>query len=206
MHSKTIKIFWCGGLVLFFLLSACFKSPQVAFYTINAQTFTDKAPKNSFKLKDISIGIGPVDIPEYLDRPQIVTLESPHRLHLAEFHRWAGRLNNEITQVMKKNLSILLGTNRVVSFPWDQSERPEFRVDLRFNHFEGTLGQTLRIQGTLQLSGKGFKRAPLYQQFDQTITISGTGYEELAAAYSRGLWELSRIISNVIYKRVKVSS
>jgi uncharacterized lipoprotein YmbA len=206
MHLKTIKILWYGNLAFFFLLTACFKSPQVAFYTLNSQTFSGKALKNISELKDISIGIGSVDIPEYLDRPQIVTLKGPHRLHLAEFHRWAGRLNNEITQVMKKNLSTLLGTNRVVSFPWDQSETPEFRVDLTFNHFEGTLGKALRIQGVWRLSGKGLKGAPLYRRFDQTVAISGPDYEDLTVACSKGLWDLSQVISKVISGNMMISS
>ena len=206
MHSKAIKILWHKNLVLFFLLSACFKSPHVEFYTLNSNTFAGKALENVSKLKDITVGIGSVDIPEYLDRPQIVTLKGPHQLHLAEFHRWAGRLDTEITKVMKKNLSILLGTSRVVSFPWDPSEKPEFRVDLTFNHFEGTLGKALRIQGVWRLSGKGLKGAPLYQQFDQTITISGPNYEDLAVAYSKGLWDLSQVISKVISNNIRIST
>ena len=105
MHLKTIKILWYGNLALFFLLTACFKSPQVAFYTLNSQTFSGKAQKNISELKDISIGIGSVHIPEYLDRPQIVTLKGPHRLHLAEFHRWAGRFFR-LSQILLYNPSL----------------------------------------------------------------------------------------------------
>jgi hypothetical protein len=205
MHSKTIKLLWCGNLIFFFLLTGCFfKSPQVAFYTLNSQTFGG-APENVSRLKDITIGVGSVDIPEYLDRPQIVTLKGPHRLHLAEFHRWAGRLKNEITKVMVKNVSVLLGTNRVVSFPWDHSEIPQFRVDITFNHFEGTLGETLRMQGIWHLSGDDLKGAPLYEQFDQTIPLSGPSYEDIAAASSKGLWNLSQVISKAISSNMKIS-
>ncbi|MEJ2613246.1 MAG: ABC-type transport auxiliary lipoprotein family protein [Candidatus Thiodiazotropha sp.] len=108
MQSKAINILWYGGLGFFFLLTGCFKSPQVAFYTLNSQAFVDSAPENISNLKDITVGIGSVEIPEYLDRPQIVTLKGPHRLHLAEFHRWAGRLNNEMMQVVRDKPGCIL--------------------------------------------------------------------------------------------------
>ena len=181
------------------LLTACINSPQVNFYTLNSQISGPNPPKRTSELKALTIGIGSVHIPEYLDRPQIVTFEGPYRLHLSEFHRWAGRLENDIIQVMVENLSQLLGTTRVVSFPWGQSEAPQYRVDLIFNHFEGTLGKRFRFQGVWRLSGNGIKEGSLERPFDQTIVIAGTDYEDLAAASSQGLWDLSQTISEAIY-------
>ncbi|MEJ2613247.1 MAG: hypothetical protein P8179_25170 [Candidatus Thiodiazotropha sp.] len=75
-------------------------------------------------------------------------------------------------------------------------------MDLKFNHFEGTLGKTLRMQGVWHLSGDGLKGAPLYEQFDQTIALSGPNYEDLAEACSQGLWDLSQVISKTIARNV----
>ena len=199
IHLKPKKIWWGIGSFLL-LLTACINSPQVTFYTLNSQMSPPKLPKRTSELKTLAVGIGSVHLPEYLDRPQIVTFQGPHRLHLAEFHRWAGRLENDIIQVMVENLSTLLGTTRVASFPWSQSEAPQYRVDFIFNHFEGTLGKTFRVQGVWRLSGEGIKGGSLDRPFDQTIVIAGTDYEDLAAASSRGLWDLSQTISEAIYK------
>src|SRR5262245_19194049 len=40
----------------------------------------------------VSIGVGPVIMPGYLDRTQIVTRSGPDRVKLASFHRWAEPL------------------------------------------------------------------------------------------------------------------
>jgi uncharacterized protein len=199
IQLKPKKIWW-GILFFLLLLSACVNSPQVNFYTLNSQMSPPKPAKRTSELKALTIGIGSVHIPEYLDRPQIVTFQGPHRLHLAEFHRWAGRLENDINQVMVENLSALLGTTHVASFPWSQSEAPQYRVDLIFNHFEGTLGKTFRFQGVWRLSGENIKGGPLERPFDQSIIIAGTDYEDLAAASSQSLWNLSQTISAAIYK------
>lgn len=204
IHLAPKKIWW-GILSFLFLLTACINSPQVTFYTLNSQMSPPKLSKRTSELKALTIGIGSVHIPEYLDRPQIVTFQGPHRLHLAEFHRWAGRLENDIIQVMVENLSALLGTIRVASFPWSQSEAPQYRVDLVFNHFEGTLGKRFRFQGVWRLSGEDIKGGLLERQFDQSIVIAGTDYEDLAAASSQGLWKLSQTISAAIYKNAMAS-
>ena len=199
IRLKLEKIWW-GILLFLLLLTACISSPQVTFYTLNSQMSPPKLPRNILASKALTIGIGSVHIPDYLDRPQIVTFEGPHRLHLAEFHRWAGRLENDMIQVMVENLSTLLGTTKVASFPWSQAETPQYRVDLIFNHFEGTLGKTFRLQGVWRLSGEGIKWGALERPFDQSIVIAGKNYEDLAAASSRGLWDLSQTISKAIYK------
>jgi uncharacterized protein len=199
IRLKLEKIWW-GILLFLLLLTACISSPQVTFYTLNSQMSGPPPPKRTLELTALTVGIGSVHIPEYLDRPQIVTFEGPHRLYLSEFHRWAGRLENDMIQVMVENLSQLLGTTRVASFPWSQSEAPQYRVDLIFNHFEGTLGKSFRLQGVWRLSGEGIKGGALERPFDQSIVIAGTDYEDLAAASSQGLWDLSQTISKAIYK------
>jgi len=34
----------------------------------------------------LAIGVGPVEFPKFLDRPQIVTRKSQHRVEVSEFH------------------------------------------------------------------------------------------------------------------------
>lgn len=193
-----------GGIIV--LMAACRSAAPVDFYTLNVQIPVKALPQQYGKLNKISVGIGSVNLPEYLDRPQIVTLKGPHRLHLSEFHRWAGRLDREIAQVMARNISNLIGTTKSFIFPWNQSEEPDFRVDLKFYHLEGTLGKTLRIQGIWSLAGKEANGKTFDYPFDQKISISGSDYDDMVAACSRGLWELGRKISNRIATMMTMST
>ena len=50
------------------------------------------------------IGVGPVSVAAYLDRPNLVFHENGNRLAVAESHRWAGDLEDNIASVLAANL------------------------------------------------------------------------------------------------------
>ena len=66
--------------------------------------------------KTLSIGLGPVKLPAYLARPEIVTRSSPNLLDLSDKDRWAEPLDKNFVNVLGQNLTTLLGAH-VVTFP-----------------------------------------------------------------------------------------
>lgn len=56
----------------------------------------------------ISIGLYPVRVPNYVDRPQIVTATAKNAYRLNEFQRWAEPLDQNITRVLAANLTQLV--------------------------------------------------------------------------------------------------
>ena len=46
------------------------------------------------------IGVGPVTVPDYLDRPQIATRSSSSSLQFSEFDRWAEPLEKNLMRVL----------------------------------------------------------------------------------------------------------
>ena len=64
-----------------------------------------------------AVGIGPVTLPQYLDRPQIVERTGPNSLKIAEFDRWAEPLNNTVPRILVQNISQLLQSDRVYALP-----------------------------------------------------------------------------------------
>jgi uncharacterized lipoprotein YmbA len=83
---------------------------------------------------DLSIGLGPIRLPGYLDREHIVTRESPNRIDVSEFDRWAEPLATNVKRVLAKNLSTLLGTGMIYIYPFSRySHDYEIQIDvLRF--------------------------------------------------------------------------
>ncbi len=59
------------------LLSGCARTAPSRFDLLNALPATASEQQNKEAEQGIAIGIGPVELPEYLDRPQIVTRSSP---------------------------------------------------------------------------------------------------------------------------------
>ncbi len=95
-----------SAMVLFIavLLAGCRSSaPQIEFYTLNSLSpETEKANPTDAAL-NIAVGVGPVEIPQALDRPQIVTRTGPNKITLDEFHRWASPLREDFARVLAEN-------------------------------------------------------------------------------------------------------
>jgi uncharacterized lipoprotein YmbA len=144
---------------------------------------------------DIAIGVGPVEFPDYLNRPQIVTRTSPNQLELAEFDRWAEPLRANFSRVLAENLSILLSTDRVVIFPWKKPIPINYQIEVDVSRFDGMFGRNVTLKTRWTLFGNSGKKVMLVRKStlsEQTLT---SDYKEMVAAQSRVLASLSREIA-----------
>jgi uncharacterized lipoprotein YmbA len=69
------------------------------------------------------LGVGPVSLPAYLDRPQIVTRAGDSRLTLAEFDKWAEPLEDSISRFILSELTRQFKDRKIALVPWKQ--RPD---------------------------------------------------------------------------------
>jgi len=65
------------------------------------------------------LGVASPRVPDYLERPQIVTLRSPNQVELDEFSRWAELPSAAVKRVLAQDLGALLPGWQVVEQPWD---------------------------------------------------------------------------------------
>jgi len=86
--------------------------------------------------RSITLGLGPISFPAYLDRVQMVTRVAPSELEVSPFDRWAEPLPQNFTRVLAENLSVLLATDRVVVYPWYASAAVDYRVEVEVIRFE----------------------------------------------------------------------
>lgn len=96
------------------------------------QLLTARAEKNSdAPLAGKSIGIGPVQVAQFLQRPQIVTHNGGTQLQLSESQRWGEPLEQGIQRVLLQNLAALTGAE-TRNFPWRLSTTPDYalRIDV----------------------------------------------------------------------------
>ncbi|MGD9089813.1 MAG: PqiC family protein, partial [Desulfobacterales bacterium] len=135
---KIIGLISLGAL----MFTGCSGSSQKAeFYTLNSISSTQPSGRIATAAQPVSIGIGPVTIPVVLDRPQIVTRTGPNKMQIDEFHRWAGRLDEDFARVVAENISLMLPTEQVAVYPWDASFKPQYQVILDIQRFEGRMGK-----------------------------------------------------------------
>ena len=112
-------------------LSGCGSSPPASFYTLSPSPLT---PIGS--AVDSGITIGPIDIPDYLNRPQIVTRGEGSELKLAEFDRWAEPLEDSFQRMLTTNISELLDSDQVVEYPSKQRFGLHRHVVVRIQRFD----------------------------------------------------------------------
>jgi hypothetical protein len=151
-------------------------------------------------MRDLAIGIGPVQIPEYLDRPQIVTRTTPDKVTLSEFNRWGGSLRQDFTRVLAENVAALLGTDRVLAYPWGDRLDPAYRVALDVQQFDGGLGDAAVLKVTWIVTGREGKAPLSVRKSMIQEPVSGSDYDALVSAQSRALAALSREIAAEIRK------
>ena len=187
------------ALVIALLISAgCANTKPSRFYTLSPLATSESEAQGSAEGPGLAIGVGPVKLPEHLDRPQIVTRTSRNELRLAEFDRWAGPLQDDFSRVLAENLSILLSTGRVSLYPWRRSVPIDYQVVVDVNRFDGELGGNMWLIARWSVFG-GRDKEVLSMRKSRIIEPSGAqGYRAMAAAQSRALANLSREIAKVI--------
>lgn len=146
--------------------------------------------------RGVAIGVGPVSLPPYLDRPEIVTRASGNELQLSEFDRWAEPLQRNFSRVLAENLSILIPTDRTVVFPWEKSMPIDYQVLVDVTRFEGHADGNNLLMARWSIFGAGGKQELLTRQ---STFVNPTGaaqnYEATVSALSRSLADLSREIA-----------
>jgi uncharacterized lipoprotein YmbA len=187
-------------LLLVFFLAACSSTPPVAYYTLN--TLPEMQQEIPAEVMDdtIAIGVGPVEFPKFLDRPQIVTRKSQNQIEVSEFHRWAGSFPGDFSRVLAKNISILLPTDRVAVYPWGEQFSPTYQIKLEVEQFDGQLGESVVLEVTWMVTDQdGTNKLVVRKSRIEEATLYET-YEALVEAKSNGLATLSRAIVEELRK------
>lgn len=171
-------------------LLGCASSEPARFYVLNA--LPNPAGATGETPGESAIGIGPITLPEHLDRTQIVTRTSSNEMNLSEFHKWAGSLRDNITQVLAENLSVLIPTQQVRIYPWKRATHVDYQVTVEITRFDRQEGgdSVLNARWSL-LAGDGktelltrsssFRSHPADEDYPATVTAMN----ETLEAFSR---------------------
>ena len=177
----------------------CAGSPNSKFYTLSPLVST--AEVKSLKetpANDLIVGVGPVRIPQYLMRKEIVTRTDENRIDLAEYDLWGGTLQDDFSRSLIENLNLLLAGNRISLFPWPGIGAVDYRVGVEVARFDGSLGgEVVLIAAWTIREGKGNK-ITLVRTSRIQEPAGGQTYEALVGAMSRALARLSREIGGTV--------
>jgi len=110
-----------GLTALTLAIGSCFspKKDPSQFYVLDSVAAAEGGAAGAAgTIGDKAIGVGPVRLPAYLDRPQMITRLSDVQVSVSEYERWAETLESNFVTVLARNLEIELATTRVETFPW----------------------------------------------------------------------------------------
>ena len=199
---RKLKIFSTPCLViclLVLMVAGCRSStPPVSFYTLASLPGMEMESHEQSAARDITIGIGPVQLPQFLNRPQIVIRSGPNKLTVSEFHRWGGYFDQDFLRVLAQDISILMPTNRVIEFPWDDRADPDYRIEFNVQQFDGQPGNSVLLNVTWTIKDRKGTKALYAKRSIIRQPVSGNDYEALVAAHSQALAALSREIAAVV--------
>lgn len=147
---------------------------------------------------EISVGVGPVKFPDYLDRPQIVSRITPGKLDLAEFDRWAEPLSENFIRVLAEDISAALSRSRVAIYPWPRTSQPDCHVAVDVNQFEGVPGGRATLNARWTLHGEQGKKVLAQRNTEIIEPVDAVSYEALVAAQSRAVASLAREIATAV--------
>jgi uncharacterized protein len=191
-------------LVASIALASCAVSDPTQYYTLD-QTAAGpvesraraSAPGNSRAgAKDVGIGIGPVMMPGYLDRIQIVTRTGADQVEISVFHRWAESLEDGIARILAEEIGARVPTDRIVMFPWRGvvAQALQYQVVVAVMRFDGPSGGNITLDTRWRILGRdgnelAFRRSTMIEP------AGGTGYEPMIAAMHRALVLLGQEIA-----------
>jgi uncharacterized lipoprotein YmbA len=183
------------ALLALLLVSACAATQPTRFYTLSSLRPTaDEA-----SAEGPVIGLEPVILPDYLDRPQIVTRAGPNRMMLADFDVWVEPLSGMFTRVLAQNLSVLLETEDVVILPELRDVRFDHQVQATVTQFDIAENGQAVLDALWAVYGRDGRRLVRQDRSRITEAVAEAGdYAAVAAALSRALEGLSRDIAGVI--------
>jgi uncharacterized lipoprotein YmbA len=180
------------------LIGCAGTSPPTHFYALEAGSAVAPAVSHP----DLAIGLGPVTLPDSLDRPQILVRPEPYRRELSEFDRWAGDLKGNLTRVLGVRLGGLLGSRRVFLYPWPHYRHLDRQVQVDLLTLEGRPGGQAELRGSWTLlDGDGQQELHL-DAFDWHQPVAGNDYRALVAAMSTLVDRLAGRIAEVIVTRL----
>lgn len=197
MRNETLRTV----LVLVFtvlLLQACGTSRPTKYYLLSSVSPVDRAASME---QDLVIGVGPIIMPEYLDRRQIVTRDKANELKVSTYHQWGEPLDQNLSRVVSENMGVMIPSDRIILLPVKRSIRKaltlDYQVTIAISKFERDTNGEVVLNTRWALLDNDKEELTLRRSVYRDMPKS-TDYADLAASQSRLLIQLSREIADTI--------
>ena len=185
-----------GCMVVTLLLAACGSAPKDRFYTLAPASAMAPAATASTPAR-YGVAIGPVRVPEALDRTQMVVREGPNRVEILDQHRWAGSLRSEIARALAAGVGAQLPEAQVSVHDGQAGRNAAYRVAVDIERFDAMLNDSVAVQALWTLRQEGGKELGS-GRFAATEPTGPGGHDAIAAAYAKVLSAMSAQVAQAV--------
>lgn len=141
----------------------CSVAPPATFYQLQ-QSDTELASRTN----NITVLLGPLRVADYLQRENVLQREADGSLSLSEQARWAGSLQDDIGQLLLRQISAQLGSSRISLYPDRVGMEAQAQVVLSISRLDSGVQQAAVLEAQWRLlDGKGELRNSRVLRFEE---------------------------------------
>jgi len=163
-------------LTIALLVNGCVgTSAETRYYALNSSAISENTNEG------LIISVGPFEIPEYLNRHNVIVRGQGTNLKVLKFDYWAEPLTDAITRRIVITLSGNINDGFVVQFPASTDISPDYRVRGRITHFEADENGEVRLSlrwgiltrdGSFAVSPRGANFSTSVEPSDDVMAIT----------------------------------
>jgi uncharacterized lipoprotein YmbA len=170
-------------------LAGCGVTRPARFYILTPVEFSSETT-----VPGPALGIGPVDFPAYLDRPEIAHRSGDNQLHFADSDRWAEPLKTAFSRTLAENLSVMLPTDQVSLYPWARTTRVDYQISVDVLRFDADASGTVVLVAGWEIIHPDDSKVISRGRHSYSETAGGMIYPAIVAAQSRAIERLAQDI------------
>lgn len=133
---------------------------------------------NSHQLSSLALGVGPISIPGYIDRPQFVTKTDTPELQIEEYARWAEPMDRMFSRALTQNIQILTDSQQIHSHPWSNASELKYRLSAKVIKFENNINGDALLVVHWELINTGNPSDTIVKQTMYNVLATGKDFSD----------------------------
>jgi uncharacterized lipoprotein YmbA len=182
------------GAVLLTQVACVGSTPPAEFYLLEPLLAADQPVASAVAAKP-TVALSPVRIPHYLERAQLVTAIGKNTYQLDEWHRWAESLDDNITRVVLRDLSLLMPADVVLS---NSQHARQAKLALAITILEFHIDPAGRARLTAQWQASQGDQTVISRQSSFQVSADNTDAASKVQALNQCLNQLNREMAEAL--------
>jgi uncharacterized lipoprotein YmbA len=145
--------------------------------------------------RGIMVVVGPVSLPTYIDRAELVFQSANNQFQVPPNVHWAGTLQENFTRVLATDLGRRLHSGNVLVYPAPPTLKPRYQVVVDVRQFHAVSGGDAILDVDWRIQAPETNAIVHRQNGSFRARIAGDGYEPVVAAESQLLAQLADAVA-----------